>query len=83
MCPVAVAEIIVISIYFMLPTSPGGVPWDSSFDWALVQYSPIALLIVVGGAMLWWTLSAKNWFTGPVRTIEGADPDAHPVTAAS
>jgi amino acid transporter len=79
MCPLAVAEIAVISVYFMLPTSPGGVPWDSRFDWALVQYSPIALVVVVGGAMLWWVLSAKNWFTGPVRTIDGVDPDAHAV----
>jgi amino acid transporter len=80
MCPLAVAEIIIISIYFILPTTPGGVPWDSRFDWALVQYAPIALIIVVGGAMVWWIFSAKNWFTGPVRTIDGVDPDAHAVT---
>jgi amino acid transporter len=79
MCPVAVAEIIVISIYFILPTVPAGVPFNKHFAWGSVQYAPIAVLILVGGAMLWWTLSAKNWFTGPVRTIEGEDPLAVPV----
>jgi len=47
---VSVVEITIISIYFILPTTPGGVPWDSRFDWALVQYAPIALIVVVGGA---------------------------------
>ena len=74
MAPVAVAEIIIISIYFILPTNPGGVPWDESFDWTLVQYAPIALAVVVGGAMLWWVLSAHRWFTGPVRTVDDLDP---------
>jgi amino acid transporter len=73
MCPVAVAEIIVISIYFILPTNPGGVPWDSKFDFTLVQYAPVALFVVIGGAMLWWVVSARHWFTGPVRTT-GSGP---------
>jgi hypothetical protein len=30
-----------------------------------VQYAPIALLIVIGGAMTWWYASAKNWFKAP------------------
>jgi undecaprenyl pyrophosphate phosphatase UppP len=80
MCPIAVAEIIIISIYFILPTVPAGVPFNKHFQWGSVQYAPIAIAIVVGGAMLWWTLAAKNWFTGPVRTIDGVDPDAHAVT---
>jgi amino acid transporter len=81
MCPVAVAEIIIISIYFILPTVPSGVPFNDDFEWGSVQYAPIAVVVVVGGAMLWWALSAKRWFTGPVRTIEGEDPLAIPVTS--
>jgi hypothetical protein len=23
------------------------------------------MLIVIGGAMIWWQVSAKNWFKGP------------------
>ena len=70
MCPVAVLEIALVSIAFVMPTNPGGVPWDPRFDWTLVQYSPIAMAIVVGGAMIWWVLSAHKWFTGPVSDIE-------------
>jgi amino acid transporter len=80
MCPVAVAEIIIISIYFILPTVPQGVPFNKHFQWGDVQYAPVAIAIVVGGAMLWWVVSAKKWFTGPVRTIDGVDPDAHAIT---
>jgi amino acid transporter len=80
MNPVAVVEIIIISIYFILPLYPSGVPFNEHFQWGNVQYAPIAVAIVVGGAMLWWVLSARNWFTGPVRTIDGVDPDAHAVT---
>lgn len=70
MCPIAVIEIVLVSIVFILPTNPGGVPWDPSFDLTLVQYSPIAIAIVIGGAMLWWVLSARRWFTGPVNEME-------------
>ena len=82
MCPVAVAEIIIICIYFILPTVPSGVPVNEHFAagaTSSTRRSRIAIL--VGGAMLWWVLSAKNWFTGPVRTIDGDDPDAIAITA--
>ena len=70
MCPVAVLEIILVSIAFIVPTNPGGVPWDPRFDWTLVQYAPIAIGLVVVGALLWWVLSARKWFTGPVSDVE-------------
>ena len=59
-----------VSIAFIIPTNPGGVPWDPSFDLKLVQYAPVAIVIVIGGAMLWWVLSARKWFTGPVSDVE-------------
>ncbi len=68
MAPIAVVEIIIISIYFILPTTPAGVPGNKAFTWTAVQYAPIAMLIVVGGAMIWWAVSARKWFTGPVIT---------------
>ncbi len=56
-----------ISIVFMLPTGPGGIPWNAGFDWNLANYAPLT----IGGAFIlfggWWVLSAKNWFKGPVR----------------
>jgi hypothetical protein len=71
-----------------LPTVPAGVPWDSSFDLPSVNYSPLVLLvgIIVG---VWWQVSAKNKYTGPVRTIDEPDeirpttePPAPPAGAA-
>lgn len=40
------------------------------WKWMAVQYAPIAMIIIVGGAMLWWVLGARKWFTGPVRTVD-------------
>jgi amino acid transporter len=66
---VAVLEIVIISIYFILPFTPTGTPGNKDFTWTSVNYAPI----VTGGALLilwiWWQASAKKWFTGPKRTI--------------
>jgi hypothetical protein len=70
-----VIEIIVISIYFIMPLAPAGVPGNKAWDWSAVNYAPIALgavLVLVGG---WWAISARNWFTGPRRTVEGVAPE--------
>jgi amino acid transporter len=56
-----------ISILFILPTNPGGVPWHpSQFKWTLFNYAPVAVLgtlALVGG---WWLVSARHWFEGPI-----------------
>ena len=66
---VAVLEIVIISIYFILPFTPTGTPGNKDFTWTSVNYAPI----VTGGALIilwiWWQASAKKWFTGPKRTI--------------
>jgi amino acid permease (GABA permease) len=55
---VAVIWVVFITILFMLPTvSPIG---STTFN-----YTPIAVLVVLGFAGIWWLVSAKNWFTGP------------------
>jgi amino acid transporter len=69
---VAVAEIIVISIYFCLPFLPSAVPWHSDFTWSAVNYAPILTGAVLIGITIWWFVSARHWFTGPRRTV--ADP---------
>ena len=78
LCLVAVIEIAVVSIYFILPTNPAGVPWDSGFAWPSVNYAPI---LTVGSLLiLWlmWHLSVKKWFKGPIRytTVEEVAGDA-------
>lgn len=70
MAPVAVVEIAIISVYFILPTVPAGWPGNENFNIKFVNYAPILL----GGSLLalWigWHVSAKNWFTGPKHTID-------------
>ena len=55
MAPVALLEIlIVVVIYFNLPFSSSGVPWESDFEWSLFNYTPVVtggLAIAIG---LWW-----------------------------
>ena len=29
------------------------------------NYTPIAFLVVLGGAGVWWLVSARKWYTGP------------------
>ncbi|OXM72532.1 MULTISPECIES: amino acid permease [Amycolatopsis] len=55
---VATAWVVVIFVLFLLPQSyPVTV---STFN-----YTPIAFLVVLGGAAVWWFASARKWFTGP------------------
>ena len=70
MAPVAIIEIIVTSIIAMFPTSLGGMPWDPSFEWKFVNYTPL----LVGGVLtllyIYWHVSVKNWFTGPIKQVD-------------
>jgi amino acid transporter len=55
-----------ISVLFILPITPAGIPFKHGFTWVSVNYAPIAVigtLLLVGG---WWLLSARHWFVGPV-----------------
>ena len=70
MCIVALIEIVITSIFAMLPTSIGGTPWYPGFAWKYVNY---AILVVPGALILlwiYWHLSVKNWFTGPRTTVD-------------
>ena len=70
MAPVAIVEIIITSTIAMFPTSLGGMPWDPSFEWKYVNYTPL----LVGGVLvlLWiyWHASVKKWFTGPIKQVD-------------
>jgi amino acid transporter len=71
--PLAVAWIALVCIIFLMPFSPKGIFGAEDFDWALVNYAPLT----VGGALIlfggWFLLSARKWFTGPVREAETED----------
>jgi amino acid transporter len=65
--PIAVGFIAVAAIICLMPMSPKGIFGNAEFTWESVNYAPIT----VGGALIlfggWYLLSARNWFTGPVR----------------
>jgi hypothetical protein len=79
MCPFAIVEVLVVVLIAFLPTSPLGIPGRDGFAWnnGAINYCPVIVLGVLAFAGIWWILSAHNWFTGPVRTID--DPDLAPV----
>src|SRR4029078_6614635 len=66
---VAVIEIAIISVYFILPFVPAGVPFSESFDLKFVNYAPILTIGSLIVLAIWWRLSARHWFTGPKHTI--------------
>ena len=81
MCPVAVAWVALCTVVFCLPFTPAAVPGNKDFTWQAVNYAPImvgALLIIVG---VWWAVSAKNTFTGPVKTVATTDEPVDPAFA--
>ena len=64
---IAIAWVAIITILFVFPLYKAGLPWEDDFSWELTNYTVLwfaAIGIIFGG---WWFLSAKNWFTGPVR----------------
>ncbi|MCX6466363.1 MAG: amino acid permease [Pseudonocardiales bacterium] len=68
--PLSVGWIAVVCVLFLLPISPNGIPGAAEFSWESVNYAPLT----VGGALVlfggWYLVSARHWFTGPVREIE-------------
>ncbi len=69
---VAVAEIAIISVYFILPFTPAAIPWNDDFSWKFVNYAPILTFGTLLALTIWWHVSAKKWFTGPKHTIDTA-----------
>jgi amino acid permease (GABA permease) len=55
---IAVAWVAFITVLFMLPQV-------SPVTAETFNYTPIAVLVVLGFAGIWWLASARRWFTGP------------------
>ena len=60
-------------IIFSLPFSPEGVPWESGFSWNAVNYAPLITIGVMAAVTIWYFVSARHTFTGPIRTIDELD----------
>jgi amino acid transporter len=65
------AIVFVIAVVFSLdlPYTPAGLPWNSGFDASLVNYTPFAIVLPLLFG-IWYLVSAKNKYQGPVRTLE-------------
>ena len=50
MNPIAVAEIVIVSVYLMMPFVPGAVPFSDDFEWKFVNYAPIVTIGAVVAA---------------------------------
>jgi amino acid transporter len=75
MNPFATVWVAFITIVFILPTNPGGVPWNDEFDWKLVNYAPLVTGAVILAVGIWWLISARHTFTGPRHTISELDAE--------
>ena len=66
---IAVAEIVIISFYLMLPFVPAANPFNDDVrpgsPSTTRRSSPSARCSC---SSIWWEVSAKNWFTGPKHT---------------
>jgi hypothetical protein len=66
--PIAIAAVLwigFISIVFCLPELN---PVNSQ----TLNYAPVAVGIVLVYSLGFWAVSARTWFTGPIRQIAGA-----------
>jgi amino acid transporter len=67
---IAVVWVVFITILFMLPTA-------SPVTAKSFNYTPIAVLAVLGFAGIWWLVSARKWFTGP--KVQGTEAELEAV----
>ena len=90
---VAMIFVVITVISLDLPFTSAAVPWNSDFDLTAFNYTPLVILVglIVG---VWWLVSAKNHYKGPVRTLDlddlgrviepdaAATPEAPPAPAS-
>ncbi len=67
---IAMVWVALCVIIFILPTSPAAVPWNSAFSWSSFNYAPLVTVVMLLGVWGAWEISAKHWFTGPIRTVD-------------
>jgi amino acid transporter len=66
---IAIVFVALVVFSLDLPYTPAGLPWNDDFDASLVNYTPLASLIpLICG--VWYLISAKNYYKGPVKTLE-------------
>ncbi|WP_431873253.1 amino acid permease [Amycolatopsis sacchari] len=66
---VASVWVALIFVLFMLPQA-------SPVTVRTFNYTPVAFVVVLGGAAVWWFASARKWFTGPKVQGSAAELEA-------
>jgi amino acid transporter len=67
---IAIVWVALCVIIFCLPFTPAAVPFSSTVSWSAVNYAPIVTIVVMAAVTIWYLVSARHSFTGPVRTID-------------
>jgi amino acid transporter len=67
---IAIVWVVLCVIIFSLPFTPAAVPFSSTFSWSALNYAPFVTVGVMLAVTIWYALSARHKFTGPVRTID-------------
>jgi amino acid transporter len=65
---IAFVVLVVYSLVF-LPYTPTGLPWNDDFDAANMNYVPLAIVLPLLFGV-WYLISAKDKYQGPIRTLE-------------
>jgi amino acid transporter len=71
--PIAFTWVAICVVIFCLPFTPEGVFFKSGFNWSAVNYAPLVTIGVMAAVTIWYLVSAKRTFTGPIRTIDELD----------
>jgi amino acid transporter len=65
----AIAFVVLVVFSLDLPYTPTGLPWHEDFDATVVNYTPLAIVLPLLFG-IWYLVSAKDKYKGPVRTLE-------------
>ena len=71
--PIAFSWVAICVVIFCLPFSPAGVFFKSGFEWSAVNYAPLVTIGVMAAVTIWYAVSARKTFKGPIRTIDELD----------
>ncbi|HUY58835.1 MAG TPA: amino acid permease [Solirubrobacteraceae bacterium] len=69
---IAVVWVALCVIIFCLPVVPSGVFFKHGFSWNTANYAPLVTIGVMLVVTIWYLISARKTFKGPVRTIDDA-----------
>jgi amino acid transporter len=80
---IAIVWVALYTIIGDMPFSSAAVPWNNGFTWSAVNYAPIVLVVVIGSVSIWWFVSARKTFKGPIRTIDAPADQLEPPSPPS